>query len=183
VQIDAVNLKSGQVSSTQTWASGGYELPLAAGQYRIIASVNNTVFQTTNVTISNVNVEQDFVLSNSWQGGSRSSAIGAAQPAPVVTASAPQPAAVIAPVPQLAALTAPVPQPAAVTAPAPQPTTVTPPAPQPATAAAPAPQPVTSQPTPDVWVVPLPNYQTSNSQQKMIYLLASSWSSWNAGSN
>jgi uncharacterized protein YkwD len=91
VQIDAVNLQTGQVFSTQTWSSGGYELPLSAGQYRIIASVNNTVFQTTNVTISGVNVEQDFVLSNSWQGGTRSAAIAAAQPAPVVTSPAPQP--------------------------------------------------------------------------------------------
>jgi uncharacterized protein YkwD len=131
VQIDAVNLQTGQVSSTQTWSSGGYELPLSAGQYRIIASVNNTVFQTTNVTISNVNVEQDFVLSNSWQGGTRSAAIAAAQPAPPVVT-------------------------------------------------APAPQPVTSQPTPQVWVVPLPNYQPTNSQQTVLDLLASSWSTWNA---
>ncbi len=62
VQIDAVNVQTGQVLSTQTWSSGGYELPLPAGQYRIIASVNDTVVQTSNVTISNVNVEQDFVL-------------------------------------------------------------------------------------------------------------------------
>ena len=82
VQIDAVNLQTGQVTSTQTWASGGYELALPAGQYRIIASVNNQVFQTTNVTITNVNVEQDFVLSNPWQGGTRQAAIAAAQPAP-----------------------------------------------------------------------------------------------------
>ena len=59
--------------STQTWASGGYELALPAGQYRIIASLNDTVFQTTNVTVGNVNVEQDFVLTNPWQGGTRES--------------------------------------------------------------------------------------------------------------
>ncbi len=155
VQIDAVNLQTGQVFSTQTWASGGYELPLAAGQYRIVASVNNTVFQTTNVTISNVNVEQDFVLTNSWQGGSRSSAISAAQPAPVVA------------VPTTPVVTALAPL---MTAPAPVVT-------------APAPQPTTSQPTPEVWVVPLPNYQPTNSQQTTLSLLASSWSSWNAASN
>ncbi len=143
MQIDAVNLQTGQVFSTQTWASGGYELPLAAGQYRIIASVNNTVFQATNVTISNVNVEQDFVLTNSWQGGSTSSAIAAAQPAPVA----------MTPV-----VTAPV-------------------------VTAPAPQPVASQPTPEVWVVPLPNYQPTNAQQSVLSLLASSWSTWNAGFN
>ncbi len=91
LQIDAVNLQSGQVSSTQTWDSGGYELALSPGQYQIIASLNDKVFQTYNVTIGDVNVEQDFVLSNSWQGGTRESAIAAAQPsaaAPVVSLAA-----------------------------------------------------------------------------------------------
>jgi len=82
LQIDAVNQATGQVTSTQTSSSGGYELSLAPGQYTIVTSLNNQVFQTTNVTISNVNVEQDFVLSNPWQGGSRSAAIAAAQPQP-----------------------------------------------------------------------------------------------------
>jgi Cysteine-rich secretory protein family len=80
VQIDAVNLQTGAVSSTQTWASGGYELSLAPGQYRIIASLNDTVIQTSNVTVNNLNVEQDFVLTNTWQGGTREAAIAAAQP-------------------------------------------------------------------------------------------------------
>jgi uncharacterized protein YkwD len=87
LQIDAVNLQTGAVSSTQTWDSGGYELALAPGQYRIIASLNDQVFQTTNVTVGNVNIEQDFVLTNSWQGGTRESAIAAATPTinPTVT--------------------------------------------------------------------------------------------------
>jgi len=80
LQIDAVNQATGQVASTQTWSSGGYELSLPPGQYTVVASLNNQVFQTTNVTIGNVNVEQDFVLSNPWQGGTRSAAITAAQP-------------------------------------------------------------------------------------------------------
>jgi uncharacterized protein YkwD len=79
LEIDAVNLQTGSVASTQTWSSGGYELSLAPGQYRIIASLNNQVFQTANVTVANVNIEQDFVLSNQWQGGTRQSAIAAAQ--------------------------------------------------------------------------------------------------------
>jgi len=98
LQIDAVNLQTGQVSSTQTWDSGGYELALPAGQYQIIASLNDQVFQTTNVTVGDVNIEQDFVLSNPWQGGTRESAIAAAQPsaaAPVTSQPAsPQPAPV-----------------------------------------------------------------------------------------
>ena len=80
VQIDAVNLQTGAVSSTQTWASGGYELALAPGQYRIIASLNDTVIQTSNVTVNNLNIEQDFILTNTWQGGTREAAIAAAQP-------------------------------------------------------------------------------------------------------
>ena len=80
VQIDAVNLQTGQVFSTQTWASGGYELSLAPGQYTIIASVNDDVIQTANLTMGSVNVEQDFILTNAWQGGTREGAIAAAQP-------------------------------------------------------------------------------------------------------
>jgi uncharacterized protein YkwD len=79
VQIDAVNLKTGAVSSVQTWASGGYELSLAPGQYRLIASLNDAVIQTSTVTVSDVNIEQDFVLTNSWQEGTRESAIASAQ--------------------------------------------------------------------------------------------------------
>jgi uncharacterized protein YkwD len=90
VQIDAVNLQTGAVSSTQTWDSGGYELSLAPGQYKVIASVNDQVVQSSNITVNNVNVEQDFILSNSWQGGTRESAIAAARPQPN---PAPQPAA------------------------------------------------------------------------------------------
>ena len=93
--------------------------------------MNDTVFQTTNVTISNVNVEQDFVLTNSWQGGTRESRDRRGPAAPVV--------------------------------------------------AAPAPQPASSTPTPQVWIVPLPNYTPTTSQQTVLSLLASSWSSWNAG--
>jgi uncharacterized protein YkwD len=163
VQIDAVNLQTGQVLSTQTWASGGYELALPAGQYRVIASVNDTVVQTSNVAISNLNVEQDFVLTNSWQGGTRESAIAVAQPAPAVVAPTPTPVPQLTPM--LQAMSTPQPQPQQ------QQTTPTP---------APAPQPVTSEPTPQVWVVPLPNYQPTNQQQTVLSLLASSWSTWNA---
>ena len=86
VQIDAVNLQTGKVTSTQTWDSGGYELSLAPGQYKLIASLNDEVVQINNITVNDVNIEQDFVLSNTWQGGTREAAIAAAQPqvAPVV---------------------------------------------------------------------------------------------------
>ncbi len=101
VQISAVNLATGQVSSTQTWASGGYELALDPGSYKLIASQNNQVISSRNITINNVNIEQDFNMSGSWQGGTLSDVITEAQPqaaAPTMTVQiAQQPAAVPAP--------------------------------------------------------------------------------------
>jgi hypothetical protein len=201
LQIDAVNLQTGQVLSTQTWSSGGYELTLPAGQYRVIASLNDKVFQTSNVTVGNVNIEQDFVLSNSWQGGTREGAIAAAQPAPIVVTSTPvatpAPAAVSSPTalavstPTLAPVATstpiPMPTPVVVSTPTPPatPTPVTVSTPTPVTVSTPTPvpvptPPVVSQPTPEVWVVPLPNYQPTNAQRTVLSLLASSWSAWNA---
>jgi uncharacterized protein YkwD len=100
VQIDAVNLQTGQVSSTQTGSYGGYQMTLAPGSYRIIASLNDQVIKTVDVNLGDVNSEQDFLTSDSWQGGSRADALAAAQPvvnapAPVVSpppVTAPQPA-------------------------------------------------------------------------------------------
>jgi hypothetical protein len=152
LQIDAVNLQTGQVSSTQTWDSGGYELSLAPGQYRIIASLNDQVFQTTNVSVGNVNIEQDFVLTNSWQGGTRESAIAAAQPQPTPAPVAPQP---IVTVPVVQAAKA---QPVA--------------APQPALNVPVTYQPVTAQPA-----APQP---TTSAQPSLMSLLAPNWSAWNA---
>ncbi len=85
VQITAVNLATGGVSSTQTWSSGGYELSLAPGQYQLIASQNNQVINSSKVTVGNVNIEQDYVLTNTWQGGSLQNAITAAQPSATPT--------------------------------------------------------------------------------------------------
>ncbi len=72
------------------------------------------------------NIEQDFVLSNPWQGGSRESAIAAAQPQATVTPppAAPRPVVTLAVNAQPAA---PAPQPAA---PTPQPSTPQPSTPQ-----------------------------------------------------
>ncbi len=102
VQITAVNLATGAVSSTQTWSSGGYELPLAPGRYQLIASQNNQVFSSSTVTVADVNIEQDFVMTDPGQGGSLASAISAAQPhaTPTPTPAPPVPSvmAVITPV-------------------------------------------------------------------------------------
>ena len=98
VQITAVNLATGAVSSTQTWSAGGYELSLAPGQYQLIASQNNQVINSNRVTVGNVNIEQDFVLTKSWQGGSLQNAIDSAQPTTTPVA---------APVPTVFAVTTP----------------------------------------------------------------------------
>jgi uncharacterized protein YkwD len=102
VQIDAVNLQTGQLTSTQTWDSGGYEIPLPAGQYRLIASLNDQVIQAVNITVGPQNIEADFTLTNAWLGGTRESAIAAAQPAP----SAPMVSIPMAQTPAIGALTA-----------------------------------------------------------------------------
>src|SRR5271166_4668148 len=111
VQIDATKLATGQTTSTQTWSTGGYQIALSPGQYQITASVNGTVFQTLPVTIGTQNVEQDFVLSNTWDGRSRDQVINSLVPsattsqptAPVSTSSQPT-----APVSTSAQPTAPV---------------------------------------------------------------------------
>lgn len=89
VQITAVNLANGQVSSTQTWSSGGYEMPLGPGKYLIIASQNNQVIGSQTITMNNVNVEADFNTGAASQGTSLSAAIAAAQPQAQAPMSAP----------------------------------------------------------------------------------------------
>ena len=94
VQIDATNLATGQTTSTQTWSTGGYQIALSPGQYQITASVNGTVFQTLQMTIGTQNVEQDFVLSNTWDGRSRDQVINSLVPSATKSQpSASQPAA------------------------------------------------------------------------------------------
>jgi hypothetical protein len=80
VQIDATNLATKQTRSTQTWSTGGYQIALSPGQYQITASLNGTVFQSLPVTIGAQNVEQDFVLSNTWDGRSRNQVLNALAP-------------------------------------------------------------------------------------------------------
>ena len=87
VQIDATNLATGQTTSTQTWSTGGYQIALSPGQYQITASVNGTVVQTLPVTIGTQNVEQDFVLSNTWDGRSRDQVINSLVPAATTSQS------------------------------------------------------------------------------------------------
>lgn len=68
VQIDATNVETGQTQSTKTWDSGGYQLALAPGRYRVAASRNNTLIRETMINMGTVNVAQDFDLSQRWDG-------------------------------------------------------------------------------------------------------------------
>ena len=88
VEVDATNLATGKTNSTLTWdAGGGYQIPLAAGNYQVVAKENGQVIRTQNITIGNQNVEVDFNLSQPWQTPTPA-------PAPIVTPSpAPTPVA------------------------------------------------------------------------------------------
>ena len=190
LQIDAVNRQTGQVSSTQTWASGGYELSLPPGQYQVIASLNDKVFQTTNVTVGTVNIEQDFVLTNAWQGGTRESAIAAAMPAATPTAP------IVAPTTPTVTPTVATVTPTVATAPVATPTvTITPFAAQPGgvlasqatSQSAPTSTPTVTmspfaQPTPVIGTQATwqPADASTATPGALLSMFANSWSAWSA---
>ena len=64
VTINAVNRQTGQTSSTQTWAAGGYQMPLSPGTYQVTAVLNGQVVGSNQVTVGNVNVQLNFDLNN-----------------------------------------------------------------------------------------------------------------------
>lgn len=67
VTIEAVNEANGQSSSVQTWDSGGYQIPLDPGTYKVTAKVGGQVVRTQDVNINNLNVKVDYDLSDPWQ--------------------------------------------------------------------------------------------------------------------
>jgi uncharacterized protein YkwD len=80
VQIDATNLATGVTKSTSTYDAGGYDLSLAPGKYQVTASLGGKVIQTVTLNIGTDNVEQDFILSNPWDGRSRDQVINSIVP-------------------------------------------------------------------------------------------------------
>lgn len=108
VAIDATNVDTGQTTSTKTWDSGGYQMPLNAGRYKLTASQNDVVIKQVDVTVSKSNVAQDFVTSRPWDGRMRTAATAtnqvravataAAQPVSLSAASEPAPTSTPAPV-------------------------------------------------------------------------------------
>ncbi|WP_165220796.1 CAP domain-containing protein [Aquisphaera insulae] len=90
VQVDATNLSTGKTTSVQTWSAGGYQMALDPGSYQVTSSVNGKVVKSVAVTIGTDNVEQDFLLNQTWDGRSRDAVISSLTtpptpaPAPVV---------------------------------------------------------------------------------------------------
>jgi len=80
VTIDAVNQATGATSSVQTWDSGGYQIPLDPGSYKVTARVGDQVVRTQDVNIGNTNVKVDYDLSEPWQGPAAAPAAPPATP-------------------------------------------------------------------------------------------------------
>jgi cell division septation protein DedD len=102
VQIKATNLKTGQTASTNSSSAGGYQMPLAPGNYEVDAIQNGKVVSSQNITVGSTNVKADFNLS-SPSFVSNSIRTTTPTPAPVqapapAPAKAPTPAPVQAPV-------------------------------------------------------------------------------------
>lgn len=164
VTITATNLTTGQTSSAVSETAGGYQIPLAPGNYKVTATLNGQVIRSQSVSIGSVNVEVDFNLSNAWQGGSAPAAQPTVSLAPKITPK----------------VTPPAPAPV-VTPPAPAPV-VTPPAPAPVVTP-PAPAPVVTPPVVKVdYSAPTPTPPAAPRASGFLFALASnaSWSSWTA---
>jgi uncharacterized protein YkwD len=80
VTVQVVNQATGTSQSVQTWASGGYKISLAPGNYTVTALVGNKVVRSQDVAIGTQNVEVDFNLSQAWQGTVVSASQTQAQP-------------------------------------------------------------------------------------------------------
>jgi uncharacterized protein YkwD len=156
VKIDATNLATGQTTSTQTWSTGGYQIALCPGQYQITASVNGTVFQTLPVTIGTQNVEQDFVLSNNWDGRSRDQVINSLVPS--ATTSQPVPSGTTSQPVSSATTSQPVPS---------------------GTTSQPVPSGTTSQPVP-IATTSQPAATVSTPAVSPLPTFSGSWTSWRA---
>jgi uncharacterized protein YkwD len=89
VNIVVDDASGDQVAETTTWDSGGYQIPLSPGSYKVIAVDNGQVIKSQDVTIGSDNVEVDFDTSQPWQGGSLPTPNNQSQPAIAVAVQAP----------------------------------------------------------------------------------------------
>lgn len=87
VTIQATNLSTGQTFATQTWNSGGYQVPVAPNAtYRVAEVIDGNVVESRDVAVSTINQKTDFILTDA----------PAPAPAPTI-ALAPAPAPVSVP--------------------------------------------------------------------------------------
>ncbi len=101
VAIQAQNLATGAVSSTNSSAAGGYQMPLAPGNYDIKAiGGNGQVLSSQDITVGSLNVEADFNLLSPTSASSQFTPPPPAAPAPAPVVRA---AVVQAPAPVLQA--------------------------------------------------------------------------------
>lgn len=75
----------GATQDVNPWDSGGYQVALDPGLYRVVARQGDRVFKAQDVAIGGDNVKVDFNLSNNWDGSSYS----APTSQPVVNKQAP----------------------------------------------------------------------------------------------
>jgi uncharacterized protein YkwD len=68
VEVDVTNSATGQTQTTQTWDAGGYQVAVDPGTYTVTAKVNGQVVNSSQVTVSDQNVEVDFDMNDPWQG-------------------------------------------------------------------------------------------------------------------
>ncbi|MFO0910029.1 MAG: secretion protein [Isosphaeraceae bacterium] len=90
VDVTAVNIGNGQITSVQSWDAGGYQIPLDPGGYDVTARVNGNVVRSDRVWIGNQNVKVDYNLINPGP----STVPAPVTPTPVVAAPVAQPTVV-----------------------------------------------------------------------------------------
>lgn len=62
VTITARSLSDGRTQSVETWDAGGYQMPLAPGNYQVNARVNGQLVSSRSVNLSDQNVKIDYRL-------------------------------------------------------------------------------------------------------------------------
>jgi uncharacterized protein YkwD len=89
VSIVVDDSNGNQVAEATTWDSGGYQIPLAPGSYKVTAVDNGQVVKSQDITIGSDNVKVDFNTSQPWQGGSLPAPKNQSQPSVVVPVQTP----------------------------------------------------------------------------------------------
>ncbi|MEO6809883.1 MAG: CAP domain-containing protein, partial [Isosphaeraceae bacterium] len=78
VDVNAVNVQTGQDIHTKTWASGGWQMQLDPGVYRVTGSLNGTVLKTQQITLNDQNQSVNFDTAHP-QGDAGNSSSGTQQ--------------------------------------------------------------------------------------------------------